>query len=509
MLHIIGTQSNITDPDLIDLVKFTVNAATYVITGPITLVSGSSIRSAYDMVVLNNGIIAGGGTHHKLVAVSVTNPIMPTLFQASITNIEIANSTLTVSTPSNAFNLGQLVTLSGLTTAVFLNGVSVQAITVSPTQFMTVYYYQTLNEAQTVPGNPYQVTVADASQWESNISVVDAATGQVIPASQYTAVAGVYTFTVINVGRNILISYNKFYTSASDTGTVTPQFTGQSLIAFELDDTDSVVANTLKIIANAPERSGNTTGSLSLLTPDDVNVEVYYESHPKLFTYVDQVFSLFLANRSQTLITEAWQVPGSPYQVTVAGAAYWQADGGVKYALGGAPLTNVSPSSPAAAGQYNVVAGFYTFYSADVGANLLISYYENSYTWGSPSLLTTFQGRYTDDRLTALLDGSGNRYLSQIYYTQINHPEGLMGNVILGTQPSGGSWLFFSTLGTVAGGSFVQGSLSLSQTMGVNFIYLLQPFDAVPRTKYGGFLPHPCCNRKYSYYGIYGCVGIL
>jgi len=413
------------NPTLTDLVKFTYDTVAHTLSSPVVLVSASDIQTAYDICILNGG--------HKLVAAGVNNPSgvvlgnsPPTpqpLFQATITNISIASSTLTVTTAADSgFSVGQLVGFSGVSPASFLNGAQLQVTTitlssVSPPQapqFTALYYYQTLNELHAAAAS---VPVANISIWESDVKVVYDVSR--IPltrvvgaplAGQYSVSSGTYAFNAADFGKNVLISYNKFYASAPDTGTATPVFSGQSLVAFELDTSDACVPNSLKVLANSPDRTGNTVSSVSVLSPDGTNAEVYYESHSKLITFADQLFSFYVANR-----------------------------------------TGVSPG-----------------------------------TWAAPTLLTQISGRYTDNRMTVQLDAGGNRYFSQIYYTQLNHPEGLVGNALLGTKPFSGTWLFHVTPGTVAGGSIVQGDLVESVSISppgseLNFVYLLEPFDALPQ----------------------------
>jgi len=72
---------------------------------------------------------------------------------------------------------------------------------------------------------------------------------------------------------------------------------------------------------------------------------------------------------------EAGTVGSSPYTVTVANSAAFDADLGVNYASTGTPLTRVA-SAPTT-GQYSVAAGVYTFAAADTGKAVLVSY---SYT---------------------------------------------------------------------------------------------------------------------------------
>ncbi|MEN6476127.1 MAG: hypothetical protein ABFD81_19085 [Syntrophaceae bacterium] len=71
---------------------------------------------------------------------------------------------------------------------------------------------------------------------------------------------------------------------------------------------------------------------------------------------------------------EAGTIPGSSsYVVTVTNSANFVTDLGVTYALTGLPMTRVS-GSPAAAGEYSVTSGVYTFHADDKSLGVLISY---------------------------------------------------------------------------------------------------------------------------------------
>jgi hypothetical protein len=72
------------------------------------------------------------------------------------------------------------------------------------------------------------------------------------------------------------------------------------------------------------------------------------------------------------VVDEAASIPGTPFTVTVAGSAQFDADLGVKYAATGLPFQRVA-SAPVA-GQYSVAAGVYTFASADTLSAVLITY---------------------------------------------------------------------------------------------------------------------------------------
>ena len=69
---------------------------------------------------------------------------------------------------------------------------------------------------------------------------------------------------------------------------------------------------------------------------------------------------------------EAWAVPITPFQVTVAQSGTWSEDGGVLDYTAGKYLARVA-SAPTT-GQYSVAAGVYTFAAADVAHNVSIVY---------------------------------------------------------------------------------------------------------------------------------------
>jgi len=69
---------------------------------------------------------------------------------------------------------------------------------------------------------------------------------------------------------------------------------------------------------------------------------------------------------------EGGTIGSSPYTVTVANAAHFDADMGVVYISNGQQLAQVAATP--AAGQYTVAAGVYTFNSADTGKAVLLTY---------------------------------------------------------------------------------------------------------------------------------------
>ena len=77
-----------------------------------------------------------------------------------------------------------------------------------------------VEEAGTVPGTPYGITVANSATWLEDLGVIDASTGLALtkvasaPATgQYSVSAGVYTFAAADTTKAMLISYS--YTPAS------------------------------------------------------------------------------------------------------------------------------------------------------------------------------------------------------------------------------------------------------------------------------------------------------
>ncbi|MFD2234823.1 hypothetical protein [Phaeospirillum tilakii] len=87
-------------------------------------------------------------------------------------------------------------------------------------------------------------------------------------------------------------------------------------------------------------------------------------------------------------INEAGAIPSSTaYTITVANAAAFSTDGGVRYADTGAPFTKVAAAPTA--GQYSVsAAGVYTFAAADAGKGVVLSYTYTATTGGVVTTIT-------------------------------------------------------------------------------------------------------------------------
>lgn len=95
----------------------------------------------------------------------------------------------------------------------------------------------------------------------------------------------------------------------------------------------------------------------------------------------------YAVGQQATAVDEAGLVPTTPFQVTVANAANFVGDLGVRKATDGSQLVKVA-SAPAT-GQYSVSAvGVYTFAAADTGMSVLISYTHNVAASGHKILIT-------------------------------------------------------------------------------------------------------------------------
>jgi hypothetical protein len=92
---------------------------------------------------------------------------------------------------------------------------------------------------------------------------------------------------------------------------------------------------------------------------------------------------------------------------------------------------------------------------------------------GTPTVLTTFQARHIDNKLTILGSGA-TRYLSLCYYTQSERS--LVGNMLLGYAPSSDNWSFQPFTGSPTA-SMVEPTLSLSSA-GLVLAYLTRDFTS-------------------------------
>ena len=391
LLHILGsrdtpTGSSTSSNQTNDLIKFTYDTVGLTLSGPFVVGAsvGNRVRGAYDIGILDTG--------NSLIAAAFTDPTVtsPPL-QATINAVKAEADlvTLFINPMAVPFVPNQWILVDDLANATFLNGAVLRVVTVTPTYVTAVF--QTAN----------------------------------------------YGFNQ-GFGDNFGFSFNSGLGAVADTGHALAM--GSSLFAVELDTSNAPIAATATIIASSPSRSGDTYDGVSLLV-SGASADLYYQSHPKLVTFKDQVFSI---NRVGL---------NSPASVGF-GLSFGYSFGG--FGQGGTPPTGFG---------YNFGFGFG------------VSQYG---TWDEiPTVLFTFPARYSDNRLTVVQSADGSRYLSLTYWSQLNHPEGIVGSVLMGVQHGGGSWFFHPTFGTTAGGSIIQSAVSVARDNSVTLTYLLDPFVPV------------------------------
>jgi hypothetical protein len=374
-IHIVGTRNTPTGAitssnQYSDVIKFTYDTVAQTLTGPIVLSSGTRIRGAYDIAVLPNG--------NQVVAMALAEPAIQGSNQVTFVSVQNNIATLTFAGDITPFVPGQWVLLDNFANAGFLNGQLVQVISANSGSFSFVFQLPT-----TGFGINFGNMFGSYSQPE-------------------TATPFAYATPV---GDCILVV-------ELDANSAVPQGFGY-IFGESFGSNEVVLAAT--IIESSPARSGNSFDALSLVT-DGNNIELYYQTHPKVVTFQDQVFTIKLA----------------------------------------------------------------TAVPADFGYDFGFSFGSGPLAWNLPAtVLTTYTARYSDNRLTVIADAAGNRYLSQTYWNQFNHPYGILGNALIGYKPSAGPWFFHSAIGSFMGGSIIQSTLAIAQDGTVNLVYLLQPFDQI------------------------------
>ena len=349
VLYIVGTQNNVNstnDDTLYDVLLFVYDLTTDTLGAPTILVTASYVQDSFDVCTLGY-FPSPPVPANPFIAVAVTNPVQ--IWTTPTTSIFIATSSITIS--------GDVMTV------VVDNGFS-------PEQTVT---FSALQNATFLNGVTVTVDTASPTQFTATYTAPD-----------YTQ-------------------------EGYESGYVT-WFPGHSLLGFELTPAwrtptwDAAIT----LLDSSPLRSGNTFGAVSAYSPNGYNIEVYYESHPKLVTFTDQLFSLVLATR--------------------------------------------------------------TFL-----------------TWTLGTILKTFTGRYADSRLTVIPVGA-TRLLSQQFYSQLVHQNALVGNVLLGYygydftfSPPTLGWSFNIQSGSSTS-SYIQNTLSTSETQGSFLSYLAEPVYSVRGT---------------------------
>lgn len=116
---------------------------------------------------------------------------------------------------------------------------------------------QAVNEAGTIPGTPYQVTVANSAAWVTDLGVFYASTGvqftrvaSAPAAGQYSVAAGVYTFAAADTGLAVVINYTYTSNSGAQKITLSNQLMGAGP-TFQLNIAETYNSKVLNIQLNA------------------------------------------------------------------------------------------------------------------------------------------------------------------------------------------------------------------------------------------------------------------
>ncbi len=237
-------------------------------------------------------------------------------------------------------------------------------------------------------------------------------------------------------------------TNATVSSLSPPSLSGQSLVIFELAANDSFISTTQ--LFNSPNRAPNPTtlityNSLSLVTPDGVNVELYWEQHPRYITFQDQLFQVFFALRDSSSNWGPLVGPVfTPFSLTAFTGRYSDDR-----------LTVISDGQ---GGRY-FNQTFYTQTNIPEGivGNLMLGYLQGGPSWSS--LVTYSIGQ------TVNVNGVSYAALaSNLNMNPTTHP------ATWSLTP----WFFHGTPGSIVGGSIVESTLSLDQAGSLYVTYLLE-----------------------------------
>lgn len=161
------------------------------------------------------------------------NTVVESNVTVAVTNIALTTNVITV-TCANNFKPGQSVLMGTMTTATFLNGVTLTVVSASGSQFTAAYVHANYPSAAdtgtctmtvSVPNSPYIYTVAHGSTFLSDGGVKFSATSLALTSTggapttgQYNVntSTGAYTFAAADAGKGIVVTYT--YALAVSTG---------------------------------------------------------------------------------------------------------------------------------------------------------------------------------------------------------------------------------------------------------------------------------------------------
>ena len=355
---------------------------------------------------------------------------------------------------------------------------TVKTFTFSGTQvdFDPVVAYDSGNTKLHIVGvrtNPSNSNLADIIKFTYN-TVSTTLTGPVVLATG-TRVRDAYDVAVLATG-GCMVGLSVDEAESYLDGAVTPS-TGMSLVVMQLDSSDAVVAHSTVELLNSPPRSGDAYSSVSLISPDGVKAELYLESHSKLVTFADQVFKLRMLNYAPTVQNVSAVSENASNVLTITATNRFAvgtviALAGMIHAtyLNGQNVTVLSSNGTSFTATDPTSHGTLAQVSETGTATPTTPVWDPAVTE-----LTVFQGRYTDDRLTVIANGT-TRLLTQVYFNQSTHPLGLVGNLFMGILIPPAGWNFHTEFGTVQGGSIVQATAAIDAASAMHIAFLLEPF---------------------------------
>lgn len=129
------------------------------------------------------------------------------------------------------------------------------------------------NEAGTIPGTPYAITVSNSATWVTDLGVIYKATGLPLTrvasgpaAGQYSVSAGVYTFAAADTTLLVKISYT---------------YTASSGATLTISNAAMGVAPTYKTVLSSPYNSQDMVITLNACVADGLSINTALEDFAK------------------------------------------------------------------------------------------------------------------------------------------------------------------------------------------------------------------------------------
>ena len=237
---------------------------------------------------------------------------MPTPFDAfgpgaiMVTRTDVANSTPVNIGYANEFtadfaaNVKQLygqyqypidaargtVKVTGKMKAAVLSGLAWNTVFFG-NSFTTGSVSWSIDEAATIPGTPYQVTVAQAANFDtdlgvrfatSNLPLVKVASGPTTGQYSVNSATGIYTFAAADTTKTLLINYAYKLPSTGQTLAITQQLLGASPV-FQLDY--YTIRNTKPLVLRFPQCQANKitlAAKLEDFIMPELDIEMFADS---------------------------------------------------------------------------------------------------------------------------------------------------------------------------------------------------------------------------------------